>query len=281
MKADLHCHSKISDGSLSSEELISLAKRVELTAISITNHDTMAGTEKARLLGEKVGIRVIPGAEISAWDYDRKRKVHLLCYMPDDPDKINAFCQQTIKNRQKAALMMLQKIMRLYPIPTDIVAKRAAGSTNIFKQHIMHALMECGYSKDMFGELYQKLFNRETGIAFFPVEYPDIREAVTVVREAGGVAILAHPFQFDSIELMEELTAEHMLDGIEAYHSRYDLEASMKLSAFAHDHQLLVTGGSDFHGMYSSRQIRLGSCTTPEKCLRELLHFKRERSGKE
>ena len=68
--------------------MISLAKRQEVTAISITNHDTMNGTEKAQLLGARVGIQVIPGAEISAYDYDRKRKVHLLCYMPDHPEQI-------------------------------------------------------------------------------------------------------------------------------------------------------------------------------------------------
>ncbi len=277
MKADLHCHSKASDGSLTAEELISLAKRQEVTAISITNHDTMNGTEKAQLLGARVGIQVIPGAEISAYDYDRKRKVHLLCYMPDHPEQINAFCQPTVKSRQKAALMMLQKIMRLYPIPTDIVAKRAAGSTNIYKQHIMHALMECGYSKDIYGDLYQKLFDPETGIAYFPVEYPDVRDAIRAAKAAGGVVVLAHPYLYDSYDLMVELTEEGMLDGIEAYHSRYDLDASMKLSAFAHDHRLLVTGGSDFHGMYSSRSIRLGSCTTPEKCFRELMAFKKSK----
>lgn len=275
MKADLHCHSKVSDGSLTAEEIISLAKRMDITAISITNHDTMIGIDKACALGEKVGVRVIPGVEISAWDYARKRKVHLLCYMPDKPEKIADLCQPTIKNRQKAALMMLQKVMRLYHVPSDIVAKRAAGSTNIYKQHIMHALIECGYTKEMYGDLYQKLFNSENGIAFFPVEYPDIREAISVVHEAGGIAVLAHPYQYDSHELMVELVEEGMLDGIEAYHSRYDLEASMKLSAFAHERKLLVTGGSDFHGMYSSRMIRLGSCTTPEKCFHELMAFKK------
>ena len=89
--------------------------------------------------------------------------------------------------------------------------------------------------------------------------------------------VLAHPYLYDSYDLMVELTEEGMLDGIEAYHSRYDLDASMKLSAFAHDHRLLVTGGSDFHGMYSSRSIRLGSCTTPEKCFRELMAFKKSK----
>lgn len=275
MKADLHCHSKISDGSLTTEELMALAKRIDLTAISITNHDTLTGTEKAQQLGEKFGIQVIPGVEISAWDYDRKRKVHLLCYMPDRPEPIVELCQKTVKNRQKAALLMLQKVLRLYPIPTDIVVKRAAGSTNIFKQHIMHAMIECGYTKEIHGDLYEKLFHPENGLAYFPVEYPDIRTAAQVVRQAGGISILAHPYLYDSHDLMVELTEEKLIDGIEAYHSRYDLETSMKLSSFAHDKKLLVTGGSDFHGMYSGRSIRLGSCTTPEKCFHELMAFKK------
>lgn len=275
MKVDLHCHCKVSDGSLTIEELLALAKRLELTAIGVTNHDTMQGIDKARTLGEKAGVKVIPGAEISAWDYERKRKVHLLCYMPANQELINDFCKATVKKRQRAALMMMQKVMRLYPIPSDVVVKRAAGSTNIYKQHIMHALLECGYTKELYGEVYDKLFNSETGLAHFPVEYPDIREACAIVREAKGVAILAHPYTYDSYDLMVDLTNEHLIDGIEAYHSRYNLDESMKLSSFAHDQHLLVTGGSDFHGFYSSRPIRLGSCTTPEKCFRELIAFKK------
>lgn len=275
MKVDLHCHCKVSDGSLTIDELLALAKRMELTAVGITNHDTMQGIDKARTLGEKVGVKVVPGVEISAWDYDRKRKVHLLGYMPANQNLINDFCKPTVKKRQRAALMMMQKIMRLYPIPADIVVKRAAGSTNIFKQHIMHGLMECGYTTELFGELYTKLFNSENGAAHFPVEYPDVRDTAAIIREAKGVVILAHPYTYDSTDLMVELTREKMIDGIEAYHSRFNLEQSTKLSTFAHDNHLLVTGGSDFHGLYAQRPVRLGSCTTPEKCFRELMAFRK------
>ena len=278
MKADLHCHTKTSDGSLGTDELIGLAKRAGLEAIAITDHDTFAGVTKAKIAGDRAGVRVIPGIEVSAWDYSRKRKVHVLGYLCDEPEVLGEICRVTAKGRQKAALLMLQKVIRIYPITPEMVAKRAQGSTNIYKQHIMHALVEGGFCAEVYGDLYRKLFDPENGIAFFPVEYPDVRDVVEKIRAAGGVVVLAHPYEYDSIDLMEELTEEHLLDGIEAYHSRNQLDDSMRLSAYAHDHQLLMTGGSDFHGMYSSRPIRLGSCTTPEQCLKELLAFKRQKA---
>lgn len=277
MSIDLHCHTKISDGSLGIDELLAVARRRGLSALAVTDHDAVVGATRAVVTGRRLGIDVIHGVEFSAKDPVRGGKVHVLGYLSSSPDRLEGLCRDISTARRAAAAEMIRKVLRYYPIVPDMITRCASGSNAVYKQHIMHALMECGYSKDIYGDLYQKLFDPETGIAYFPVEYPDVRDAIRAAKAAGGIVVLAHPYLYDSYDLMVELTEEGMLDGIEAYHSRYDLDASMKLSAFAHDHRLLVTGGSDFHGMYSSRSIRLGSCTTPEKCFRELMAFKKSK----
>ncbi len=275
MKADLHCHCKESDGSLTMEELLSMAARMGMTAVGITNHDTMRGMDRACALGKALGVEVVPGMEISAWDFARKRKVHLLCYMPENVSLIEQFCYPTVERRRDASEKMMQQVTSLYPVPPEMIRNRASGSTNIYKQHIMHALMECGYTQEIFGDLFRTIFRGKGAPAHFPVTYPDIRDAADAVRAAKGIAVLAHPFVYDSHDLMEELVRENRIDGIEVYHTRCRMDQSMQLADFARAHRLLMTGGSDFHGLYSDHPVRLGDRTTPEDCFRALMAFKK------
>ncbi|MBE6754700.1 MAG: PHP domain-containing protein, partial [Ruminococcaceae bacterium] len=146
MSADLHCHTKISDGSTGLDDLILLAKRRRLGTIAVTDHDTLAGVTRAKVLGERHGVKVIPGAEFSCYDYKRKKKVHLLAYLFTYPDRLEGLCKRTGEARKAASLQTLSKVLRYYPITTEMVVRIATGSTNIFKQHIMHTLMNAGYS---------------------------------------------------------------------------------------------------------------------------------------
>ena len=95
MKADLHCHTMLSDGTLGIEELIQVAKKSGVDTIAITDHDTLAGTVRAAIIGKRFNINVITGVELSCWDDERNRKVHLLCYMPDHPDRLEGLCMRT------------------------------------------------------------------------------------------------------------------------------------------------------------------------------------------
>ena len=272
MAADLHCHTKMSDGSTGIDELLQLAKKRGLKAVAVTDHDTFAGATRAKILGERTGIQVVPGVEFSCIDGRTGRKAHLLCYLCENPDRLEGLCRRMGDSRKKAAAVMLQKIMRQYPITPEMVSRRAQGSTNIFKQHIMHALMDAGYAVTLYGELFDKLFHSQTGIALFPLEYPDVRDVLAQIHEAGGVAVLAHPGVYDSYGLLEELTVLG-LDGVEVWHPRNREGDAQRLSAFAKEHGLLMTGGSDFHGMYSKKPNPVGSCTAPDEQLSLL--FKR------
>ena len=203
MAADLHCHTKISDGSLGIEELIGIAKRRGLSAISVTDHDTTAGATRAVIIGKRQNIPVIHGVEFSTRDTARGTKAHLLCYLSNHPDRLEGICRRVGENRRAAANEMVKRVMRYYPITPDLVIKCATGSTNIYKQHIMHALMDAGYADSIYGETYRKLFG-ENGAARVDIEYPDTREILTAIHEAGGIAVLAHPFQYGNEALLEE-----------------------------------------------------------------------------
>ena len=278
MAVDLHCHTKISDGSLGIEDLISIAKRKGLSTISVTDHDATAGATRAVIIGKRQEIQVIHGLEISTMDHERGRNAHLLCYLCDHPDRLEGLCHRIGENRRAAGMEMVRKVMRYYPITPELVVKCATGSTNIYKQHIMHALLDAGYTDSLYGDLYEKLFGKD-GCAAVPIEYPDTRDVLTAIHEAGGIAVLAHTHVYQSEDLLAELVPLG-LDGVEVWHPYHTEKQAGELLDFANQHDLLVTGGSDFHGMYSRTARPLGSTTVPDECVDALLRHKQKLAKK-
>lgn len=265
----------MSDGSVGIEELISLAKRRGLKAIAITDHDTFAGAIRGVNIGKRLGITVIPGAEFSTVDSKTGRKVHILCYNCEVPARLEGVCRRVLESRKQAATEMLRKVMRYYPIPSEMVVRAATGSATVYKQHIMHALLEAGYADGIYGKVYHRLFNKENGMARAEVSYPDVREVLELIHSAGGIAVLAHPFLYDSIDLMHELVKEKLLDGVEAVHPSQTEEQQQMLRDFAAEHGLLVTGGSDFHGMYNDGTRAVGSMSVEDELADKLMSFKK------
>ncbi len=266
MPADLHCHTKISDGSTTLDDLILIAKRRRMQTISVTDHDTVAGVTRAKILGDRHGIEIIPGVEFSCFDYKRGRKVHLLAYMFSDPDRLAGMCKRISDARKAASAKMISKVMRFYPITSDMVVRTASGSTNIFKQHIMQTLMNAGYARTVFGDLYDHLFSSKGGTCVVEPEYPDVFEVLELLQSASAVTVLAHPKLYDSLELLPELV-DAGLDGIEVWHPSCSEEDINELLGIAKKRNLITTGGSDFHGMYTRNPVPLGTCTTPDECL--------------
>lgn len=276
MAGDLHCHTKISDGSLGIEDLVGIAKRRGLSAISVTDHDTTAGATRAVIIGKRQNIQVIHGVEFSTMDTVRGNQAHLLCYLCDYPDRLEGLCRRIGESRKAAATEMVRRVMRYYPITPDLVVKCATGSTNIYKQHIMHALVDAGYADGIFGETFDRLFGKE-GVAKVAMEYPDVRDVLTAVHEAGGIAVLAHPYVYDNQELLVELT-DLGLDGVEVWHPYHSAEQSAQLQQFAADRGLITTGGSDFHGMYSKTTRSLGSTSADDTAIAALLAYKEKKT---
>lgn len=274
MRGDLHCHTKLSDGSLGIEDLITFAKKRGIEAIAITDHDCLAGTVRGKIIGDRFGVQVIPGVELSATDTKTGKKVHLLCYLSDAPDRLEGLCHRNSLARKKAAHYMMLQVAKRYPVAAELIVKCATGSTNIYKQHIMQALMECGFSRDIYGEMYHKLFDKDSpeSVLVTP-KYPDIEEVLTAIHDAGGIAVLAHPYFFDNLDSLPRLI-ENGLDGIEVWHPCATEEQQAELKKIATKNKLLMTGGTDFHGLYNLDPVSIGDVLTPDDAMAKLLGYK-------
>jgi predicted metal-dependent phosphoesterase TrpH len=277
MKADLHCHTLLSDGTLGIEEIISVARKSGVNTIAVTDHDTLAGTVRAQIIGKRFNVDVVPGVELSCWDEEHSKKVHLLCYLPDNPDRLEGLCRRTSIARKRAGQMMLIKAAAHFPLTADYVIKCATGSTNIYKQHIMRALMNIGYADTMFGDMWNELFVEpgENNISV-AIKYPDVYEVLEEILGAGGIPVLAHPAHYDNWDILDDLVKAGLC-GVEVYHPSHSQEDVEKLLAFAKKNKLLVTGGSDFHGCNSPYGTKMGDYLTPEADLSSLLNFKARR----
>jgi predicted metal-dependent phosphoesterase TrpH len=257
MKADMHIHSDWSDGSLSVREIARTAIAAGLEAISITDHDTMAGQEEALEEGARQGLTVIPGIEISAFDPESGRKVHILGYGVEDRAAVSRVCRPYLEDRGRAVLEAAETIRAAgYPIEREDVLAHAGNSGVPYRQHIMHALADRAYTLSIYGSLYTELFG-PGGAGAFKSRYMPASEAVRLIRNCGGKAVLAHPFQYDSMGLLPKLV-EWGLSGIECRHPSQTPEREMIVLKQAARLGLFLTGGSDFHGLYSEKPVHIG-----------------------
>ncbi|MBQ5439775.1 MAG: PHP domain-containing protein [Clostridia bacterium] len=263
MSADLHCHSLYSDGTLTVKEIILLAKAQGLSAAAITDHDTFAGCKEAVAYGKKYGITVIPGAEISSYDYKRKRKVHLLCYEPKDISVIEPMISLTTKRRTNAVLSAVPKVLEKYPIPQEMIFSNVNKGSGLFKQHIMTALINAGYTNELYGEIFHELFGKN-GIAKASYSLPDVFDALKLIKKSGAVCVLAHPNVYNSYEIIPELIACG-LDGIEVNYPRAKASDLEVLGEFCRRHDLIMTGGTDFHGRNTDKPLKLGTSTATDE----------------
>ncbi|MBR6982453.1 PHP domain-containing protein [Ruminococcus sp. XPD3002] len=273
MICDLHCHTTLSDGSLGIEDVIAQAKRTGIDWLSITDHDTMASFSRADVIGQREGVNILRGVELSAWDKKRNGKVHILCYNPRKPERLEGLCLKSCEIRKACSKEMIDKVMEKYPITLESILKNTTGSKSIFKQHIMRALIDYGYALEFYGELDAELFNPKTGSCYIEREYPDVNFVIDLIHTSGGAAVMAHPAQYDNFELLEELASEGRIDGVEVAHYSADEACRSELHKLAEKYELIETGGSDFHGLYNSVPTHLGSCTTTEENLERILRL--------
>lgn len=270
MKADLHVHSHYSDGSSSVEEVMEMASKRGITHLSLVDHDTVAGLEAAQIEGTKHGITIVPGIEISAYDFTRNRKVHILGYWFDkEATHIQELCRPLLKGRHENSLWQIEQLQKHeYAIQLEEVAKKAKMSGVIYKQHIMHGLLDHHFTTPLYQELYRTLF-KGGGICARDIEYVDAVDAVKAIKADNGFAVLAHPGQLDSYAIIPELV-RHGLDGIEREHMDHTKEDRQKVDQYADEYGLFRTGGSDFHGDYGT-QIRIGDLISPTELIESVL----------
>lgn len=268
--ADLHTHTKASDGTCEPAENVRLAKEGGLMALAITDHDTVAGVPEALAAGRELGIEVIPGVEVSS--VGRGQDIHVLGYFI--PYEDSAFQERLVglrETRHERNQLLIAKLQELgIPITLESVYRRKQGTDkNIGRPHIAEELIELGIVATI-EEAFEKYLGK--GAAAY-VNPPRItpQEAIRLIQDAGGAAVLAHPGLYDDDELVQELIA-FGLDGIEVNHPDNTEEQRLVYSTWAKEHGLVMTGGSDFHGWRGEEPFHamLGSHTAQIEAVERL-----------
>ncbi len=255
-KADLHIHTTASDGRLTPVEVVEEAATRNLGTISITDHDTIKGMEEACAAAEKAGIELIPGVEITA-DFNG-RECHLLMYGFSPEDKIvRKFLREQQKIRVYRARRIVGNLNRLgFDISFDEVLARAGMAASIARPHIASVMVEKGYAGNT-REVFMRYLGNDRP-AYFKCEYQPVAEIAGLAQQAGGVLILAHPgFCYSDGDLETMLNAG--IDGVEYVHPSHPYQLQKKYYEWAVKHDLLVSGGSDYHGYRYDDDCNMGT----------------------
>ncbi|MCD8342823.1 MAG: PHP domain-containing protein, partial [Oscillospiraceae bacterium] len=258
-RIDLHVHTTASDGTLTPAAVTARARGLGLAAIAITDHDTVEGVAEAMRAGKELGVEVVPGIELSC--YYQGREVHVLGYFIDIASASLAETIRAVTENRKARNHIIAERMAADGLPVSIdELKRRFPHTVIGRPHFAEVLVEHGLA-DSVSDAFARYLNR--GRPYFePQKRMNMDEAAAAINAAGGLAVLAHPYQYRYSEAeMRRLFADFKScggTGIECFYSGYDAEKSAFLTSAAAELGMCVTGGSDFHGSVKP-DIELGS----------------------
>jgi predicted metal-dependent phosphoesterase TrpH len=255
---DLHMHTYYSDGTKSPEELISLVRDSKVDAFSITDHDTLDGYKEVKNLITDDDPELISGVELSVSLDDGD--MHILAYCFDDESQVmNDALLDFQKNRKSRGQKIVNKLNNLdIKLDYELVEKESLGSA-IGRPHVAKALLNAGLIK-----YYEQAFEKyigDNGPAYVPKENFTPKQAIDLIHEANGVAVLAHP-GINNKDKYLELLVGLGLDGIEVYHSSHKQSEVDRYKHLAERYRIIKTGGSDYHG-YENRHGTIGSMKVP------------------
>lgn len=275
---DLHVHSTFSDGTNTPEELVELAAKVGITSLALTDHDGMLGIDRFLEACRIHGVRGVPGVEISV-DF-KGGTMHMLGYfLNHKDDKVEAALSRIRDGREERNQLILERLNKLgFAVSWEEVAKLAKEDV-VGRPHFAQVLIEKGYVKkkeDAFDHYLGK--GKPAYVDRFRLT---VEESVALIRGAGGVPVLAHPFTLDLGRrrmrvLLAELVAQG-LQGIEAYYAEHSHDQQRFCLSQARELGLAVSGGSDFHGAMNPNcrlGIGFGSLKVPDELV-DLLQAKR------
>lgn len=249
VRIDLHSHTTASDGSLSPEELVQLAKQQGVVALAVTDHDSVASLPRAQAEGERLGIEIIPSIEISCLYEDVE--LHILGYFinAEDP-RLEATLRQYLTSRDDRNPKIIERLRELGCDLTYEEVKTFAGSATIGRPHIAQVLLRKGYVNSV-SDAFDRYLT-DGGPAYVPRVLPTPKEAIGLIRQIGGIPVLAHPVYTARIQKPFDHVCAMLkgfgLMGIETIYSSHTQQQTDRFRSIAREHQLLVTGGSDFHG---------------------------------
>ena len=258
-------------GSCSVTQIFRYARREHLSFLSLTDHDSMAGFEEAKAASEKTGVGFIPGIECTAKDPVTLRPIHILCYGMKKVSALQVLTEETSRRRKAAKLKMAELVSAKYPlVSVEDVEYLARNSSSIFESHIMLALANAGITNAPYGELMSSLIGKQ-GSCHVPIDYPLAEEVIRIMHDSGGLVIIAHPGEFDSMDFTEKAAKNGEIDGIECFHYANTPEVTAHCLDIAKLNGLIITGGSDFHGMNSVHPHPIGFCRTDETNLKRII----------
>lgn len=240
---DLHMHSTASDGSRAPADVVRAAARARLSAIALTDHDTVAGLGEAQQAGETLDVRVVAGVELSA--VEGESETHLLGLHLRDTTVLERALAGLREMRERRARRIVERLEEIgVHITMDaVLAQAAAGAVG--RPHVARALIAEGWAVDS-----RDAFDRYLAAgrpAYVAKEQLGMREAITMIHDAGGLAVLAHPAASGTRERLASLRAQG-LDGVEVRHPSHSPGDIARLTALASEFDLVPSGGSDWHG---------------------------------
>ncbi|GLT74272.1 hypothetical protein SLA2020_460780 [Shorea laevis] len=276
---ELHSHSKHSDGFLSPSKLVERAHMNGVKVLALTDHDTMSGIPEAIEAARRFGIKIIPGVEISTIfsprNSDLEEPVHILAYYsscgPTRYEELDKFLANIREGRYLRAKDMVSKLNKLkLPLKWEHVAKIAGKGVAPGRLHVARAMLEAGYVENLKQAFSRYLY--DGGPAYSTGSEPLVEEAVQLICETGGLAVLAHPWALKNPVPIIRKLKDAGLHGMEVYRSDGRLAA---YSDLADTYGLLKLGGSDYHGRGGHGESELGSVNLPVLVLHDFLKVAR------
>ena len=285
VKIDLHTHSTRSDGLDSPTDLLINAKKAGLDVIALTDHDTVSGWDEARGKAFELGLGFVPGIEVtSVSDVERfgrtiRISVHLLAYLPDPDHKaLEIVLGDTVATREARGRAIVEKLAEQIPITWEMVLDHLDKGATIGRPAIADTLVTMGLVADRSAAFDYYLST--DGPFYVSHSTVSTLEAIGLIRQAGGVPVIAHPLKGVGPDTdPEDLPVDHFeemiaagLQGVEVYHRDVPETARKWLHELAAKHDLIITGSSDYHGV-SGKPNQLGENTTSQKMLDRIVEL--------
>ena len=264
--ADLHLHTIFSDGTLTCEELVCQAAKAGLSAISIVDHDTVAGFSQAREAGNKLNVEVISGVELTA--ENDGVEIHLLGYLFDSNyQPLLEKLEFLRKNRVERIYRICDKLKKDMDVELDPEAVFGlARKGTVGRLHVARAMVKSGIIKSTYDAFYKYIGDSCPGYVSGFKLTP--REAIKLIKDAGGVPVLAHPYTLRRDELISEFVKAGLM-GLEVYYREHTQGMVNFYLDLVKKYKLVATGGSDFHGD-AKPDVRLGSIKIPYELVENL-----------
>ncbi len=268
-KAELHTHSTFSDGVFDPEALAKKCSERGVQVWALTDHDTTAGCERAKVAAEKYNIQFISGIEISA---HHGRSVHVLGYHVDT-ELISTYSKEQTRRRKGRTLKMVE-LLNAQGVDIKMNDIVLSPNADVYtRPHIARALVKKGY-----GVSIQDVFDRYIGnkcSAYVESDWPPVEEAIEIIHDAGGIAVLAHPGAYaigngENLDSMISKWAAAGLNGIEAHHPAHSKKSEKRYKKIAEEQGLFWTASSDFHGPQKAGAERFGKVYLEESIFQRL-----------